>query len=523
MPLTINKYAGEWSYRQAVHLLRRSIFGPTHQQIKESVSLGMDETIKKLLLPPKELTLPINYFFTNDPEVPVGETWVGKKMDTTVSGLVGARNSSLSAWIINMMMEKEMNIADKMTLFWHNHLVISDIFNPSSKYTYFLLLRKYILGDFRQLMKEMTISPGMLEYLNGNENTASAPNENYGRELLELFTIGKGPISAPNDYTNYTETDIREFSRSLSGWTIDRNLNIGVYKKSRHDPGQKQLSHRFDNVVINNLEAEEYKKVIDIIFEKEEVAKFICRQLYIWFVNYQIDENIENDVISPLAEIFIQNEYNISPVLKALLSSNIFYDDCNMGTMIKSPVDFSLTLLKAGQFPKAQNLIQEYTASNYLNQNVFKKMDQAYFFVPSVAGWKAYYQEPVYYKYWLSSVSLPQRKNLANSLILGTVKIGDKKYGLDFLSLIAQFDEPSDPNKMIKSLTDLFLCNDLSTEQFDYLKTTVLLAGNGDYVWTKEYNDYLANPTDTVLKNTVNKRLQNLCSILFNLPEHHLM
>lgn len=523
MPETISKYVGEWNYKKAAHLLRRSIFGPTHQQVKESVSLGMDETIKKLLLPPKELSLPINYFFTNDPEVPVGETWVGKKMDPTINGLVAARNTSLSAWIINMMMEKEFSIVDKMTLFWHNHLVISDIFDPNPKYSYFLLLRKYVLGNFKQMMKEMTINTGMLEYLNGNENTATAPNENYGRELLELFTIGKGPIADPNDYTNYTETDIREIARCLSGWTIDRNLNIGVYKKNRHDLGQKQLSHRFDNVVINNLEAEEYKRVIDIIFGKAEVAKFICRQIYIWLVNYQIDEITENTIIAPLSEIFLQNDFNVAPVLTALLSSEVFYDECNIGTMIKSPVDFTLTLLKSGEFPKAQNITQEYATSNYLNVNVFKKMDQAYFFVPSVAGWKAYYQEPVYYKYWLSSVSLPMRKNLVNSLCFATVKVGDKKYGLDFLSLIAQFDEPSDPDKMITSLIDLFLCNELTTEQFTYLKTTVLLAGNSDYVWTKEYNDYIANPTDTVLKNTVNKRLQNLCSILFNLPEHQLM
>ncbi|MBK7095428.1 MAG: DUF1800 domain-containing protein [Saprospiraceae bacterium] len=522
-PDEIIKFDGQWTYQKASHLLRRTIFGPTYLQIKESENIGLDDTIDLLLTEKSALPLPINFYFTSDPEVPVGETWVGKKMDGTVSGLVQSRNASLSAWIVNLMYDRNINISEKMMLFWHNHLVISDISDPNAKYSYITTLRKYALGNFKKLVRDITIDPGMLEYLNGNENTALAPNENYARELLELFTIGKGPLAGQGDYTNYTETDVREIARCLSGWTIDRTLNKGVFKVSRHDQGEKKLSHRFGNISIKNSNEEEYKKVIDVIFQQNEVARFICRQLYIWFVNSDISPATEQELIIPLAQILIENDYEVSPVLRALLSSQHFFDECNTGIIIKSPADFVMTLINSGSYPIPDDIIQKYLLSNYINQNYFRKMDQAWFAIPSVAGWKAYYQEPVYYKYWLSSVSLPQRNTIVNDLTYKKIKVGDKKYGLDLLILVAQFDHPEDPVLLIKSLSDLFLPYDLTQEQYDYLKSEVLLPGLGDYVWSKEYNEYLQNQSDANLKETVNKRLQNLCSVILNLPENQLL
>lgn len=522
-PEEIIKFEGQWTYKRASHLLRRTIFGPTHMQIKESENIGLDDTIDLLLTEKPSPPLPINFYFTSDPEVPVGQTWIDKKMDVDISGLVQSRNASLSAWTVNLMTDKNINITEKIMLFWHNHLVISDITDPNAKYSYITKIRKYSLGNFKQLVKEISIEPGMLEYLNGNENTASAPNENYARELLELFTIGKGPLAEQGDYTNYTETDIREIAKCLSGWTIDRVQNKGTFRPTRHDQGDKKLSHRFGSITIKNSNEEEYKKVIDVIFQQNEVARFICRQIYIWFVNSEISSATEQEIIIPLSNILIDNDYVISPVLRALLSSQHFFDQCNTGIMIKSPVDFVMTLLKSGSYPVPDDIIQKYLMSNYINQNYFRKMDQAYFSIPSVAGWKAYYQEPVFYKYWLSSVSLPQRNTIVNDLTYKKIKIGDKKYGLDLLILVSQFDHPEDPALLIKSLTDLFLPFDLTQEQYDFLKSDILLPGLGDYVWSKEYNDYLQNPSDANLKETVNKRLQNLCFVIFNLPENQLM
>ena len=120
----------------------------------------------------------------------------------------------------------------------------------------------------------------MLRFLNGNTNTKQSPNENYARELLELFTIGRGPQVAEGDYTNYTEDDVVELAKALTGWKfkkLDTGETVSYFRKGQHDPTDKQLSHRFDNQIIQNGGENEYKTVVDIILNKKEVAKYICR------------------------------------------------------------------------------------------------------------------------------------------------------------------------------------------------------------------------------------------------------
>ena len=520
----LDKYTGIWDFHTVSHLLRRTLIGPDFHQISQAIEMGMDQCVDTLLNNDTPDPLPINYYFENDPEVPVGETWIGKPITEGIQGLINARALSLSAWLVKFFIENNFSIKEKMTLFLHNHLVISDNNNPNFNYNYITLLRKYFVGDFKQLLKEMTIEPGMLKYLNGNENTATAPNENYARELLELFTIGKGPLIGDGDYTNYTEQDVREIARCLSGWRIDYNNYVGIYKTNLHDKGTKQLSDKFDNAIIENGEEDEYKTVIDIIFSKEEVSRFIIRQLYIWFVNYNITEEIEQNIIEPLAKIFRDNNYIIYPVMETLLKSNHFYEECNIGSMVRSPIDYAFTLINTGKtnIPPDDDILK-YKISNYIYQQIMRQQDQAYFYIPSVAGWKAYYQEPVFYRYWLSSVSLSFRKNLTNGLIFQTTKINGIKYGLDLLELIKEFPNPEDPELLIKSFTDLFLSNNLSNEQYTFLKSEVLIPGLPDYEWTVEYNEYLDDPDDSIKQNAILARLRNLCSIILNLPENQLM
>jgi len=407
-------------------------------------------------------------------------------------------------------------------LFWHNHLVISDLNNPGLKFQYFTLLRKYALGDFRQFVKEMTINPAMLLYLNGNENTAEAPNENYGRELMELFTIGKGPLVGDGDYTNYTEQDVVEFSRALSGWVVRKGKAKFISK--RHDKGTKQLSHRFDNITLGNLEADEYKKVVDIIFDQEETSKFICRQLYIWFANYDITPDVESNVIEPMAKILRDSNFVIEPVIKALLESEHFYSECIVGSMIKSPIDFATTLIKTGEFPiKEIDLVQKYRFSNSVNKSILKKHEQSYFDIPSVAGWPAYYQEPVYYKIWLSSVTLPLRSTTVRAAVNGKTNMGNKKATMDLLSIVSKFESPEDPDKLLQSLTDLFLTHRLTDEQYAFLKTKVLLPGLPDYEWTVEYSDYVNNPGDESKSKPILNRLKEVMLVILNLAEFQMM
>lgn len=519
----IIKYSGQWNIKTSKHLLNRTLCGPTLEQLHTAMDLGMDGCIDKLLDIEVDTTLPINFYFNNDPDVPVGETWVDKSFNPNIQGLGQSRNSSLTAWLLNQCMDRKFSIKEKMMLFLHNHLVVSDIVHPHLNYNYFKLLRRDVLGNFKELVKNMTIEPAMLKYLNGNDNTATAPNENYARELLELFTIGKGPLLGDGDYTNYTEQDVAQIAKCLSGWVLDLTDYVGVYRTNRHNKGDKQLSSKFDNAVIHNSEAEEYKQVINIIFSKNEVSKFICRQLYIWFVNSNIDDTVESEVIEPLSQLFRDNDYNFKIVLRSLLGSEHFYQECNIGSMVRSPMDFVMSLINTGNIQSPQNIIQRYQLSNYIFQNVLKTLDQAYLGIPSVAGWKAYYQEPVFYRYWLSSVSLPLRKNIATASVYKLVKIGGIYYGMDLLGLVVKIQNAEDPTSLIKSLSDMFMSFELSEEQYDYLKTQVLLPGLPDYEWTDEYNAYLDDPNNTSKQNTINNRLKSLLGIMLNMPEFQLM
>ncbi len=520
----LTKYSGTWSWKEAAHLLKRTTFGPTYQEIKKSVTEGLQKTLDALFAPQPAPALPINYYFKDDPEVPIGETWVGKPVTRDVKGLLPARNASLSTWAIGQMVDKPINVIEKLILFWHNHLVVSNIFSPEVKYQYLLTLRKHALGDFKQLMKDITIDAAMLEYLNGNENTAKSPNENYAREVLELFTIGKGPLIAPGDYTNYTENDIQELARALTGWTVNRRRGMVQFNSRKHDTGTKQLSGHFNNATIPNLGDKEYERVIDIIFEQDEVSRFLCRQLYIWYVNSAITDEVEMNVIEPMAKILRDNNYHVAPALRALLESEHFYAECNVGVMVKSPMDYTFELFRTGNAPVPKETVQKYILWSVLAR-ALRNMEQAMFFLPSVAGWQAYYQEPVYYRYWLNSISLNLRKDVNDAFVKGKVRgRGLKKgYMLDLLGLIEQFDAPENPDALIKTLASLFMSYPLTQEQYDYLKSEVLIPGLPDYEWTEEYGDYLDDPANEDKRKAVLGRLQAVLLVLLSMPENQLM
>ena len=166
---------------------------------------------------------PVNPNFTDDPNTPIGETWVDKAVTPNVTGLQGFRDQSLRSWTLNLIRTEGINIQEKMVLFWHNHFPTADLNDSRYVYKYSTLLRQFALGNFKELTKQMTLEPAMLRYLNGRENTAASPNENYARELLELFTIGKGPLAGPSDYTNYTEQDVVEMAKVLN-YILEKEL-----------------------------------------------------------------------------------------------------------------------------------------------------------------------------------------------------------------------------------------------------------------------------------------------------------
>jgi len=529
-PAGLEPYTGPFEYEQAAHLLRRTMFGPTYEQIKTAADAGLDTVIGQLLADSPLPDKPLNYNYEDDPNVPVGESWVGQPYTQgLIQDMQVARRTSFISWFMQNWLNEGISIREKMTLFWHNHFVTGDNTEPHSLYIYTNTLRSNALGNFRELAKAITIDPAMLVYLNGTQNTAVAPNENYARELLELFTIGKGPQVGPGDYTNYTEDDVVQMARILTGWRIfgvnstdPDNVVRAEFRPNRHDQGAKQLSERFDNIVIENMGEEEYAHLIDIIYTKDECARFICRKLYRWFVYYKIDAQVEADVIEPMAQILIDNDYEILPAVEALLRSEHFFDHLSIGPMIKHPVDFVISAIKSTQSEvPSPNLEVQYLVPLRLFRNTFEAMQMVPYNPPSVAGWKAWYQEPTFYRNWINTTSLGIRSRFSNTLLSDGFGIGQQRIRIDSLAFVQVIENAFEPNDLIDEFVKILFPQPITEGQRDVLKE-ILIPGLPDYEWTVEYSAYTANPTDPDLSTSVRNKLNALLNAMFSLPEFYL-
>ena len=518
---TLTSYTGPWGYAQAAHLLRRSLFGPIRSEILTAAGSNLTAVLDGLLVAPTAPAPPLNVSAV-DTSVPIGQTWTTQVFDPTLEGV---RHPSLRNWWMGQLLGQGTSLTEKMMLFWHNHFVVEiNKVQTDTGYEYCRLLRQHALGNVKQLAKDVTVTPAMLRYLNGNQSTVGAPNENYGRELLELFTVGKGPLIGPGNYTNYTEADVQAAARVLTGWR-DQGAPVSSYfTANRHDTTVKVFSAAFGNASIAGNGAAEYQDLINLIFQQAETARFLVRKLYRWFVYYVIDAQTETDIIQPLATLLVQNSFAIAPVLRALLGSEHFFDAVNVGCIIKSPLDFTVGLHRQMEvvFPPASNPVVQYGMWSYLNELTYVQQ-QSLGDPPNVAGWAAYYQTPQYHELWINAVTLP-RRNQTTDLFIGVgYARGGAKIVIDPIALVLALPAAtaSDCNLLIAEFVQLMAPIALTATQVAFLKAA-LLPGLPDFEWTVEWQQYAAVPTNTAKKAAVATKLQAMLRALMGLAEYHL-
>lgn len=520
----LDPYSGPWGKPQIIHLLKRTMFGAKKSDVDHFLSMSLSETISELLgAPAVAPDPPINYYSNAqviDPDVPLGQTWVNAPENPLINF---ARKNSFRAWWIGQMSNQTRSLQEKMTLFWHNHFATQLEIYQSARFGYRhnALLRANALGNFKELTRLITIDPAMLFYLNGYLNQKFAPDENYGRELQELFTVGKGPDS------QYTEDDVKAAARVLTGYQINVTTANYYFTPSRHDTTNKQFSAFYNNTVINGQSGaageQELNSLLDMIFNVQEVAKFLCRKLYRFFVYYEIDAATESNVIEPLAEIFRNNNYDIAPVLEALFSSEHFFDPINMGCVIKSPVDFMVALVREWNIamPDASQYVTQYKI--WLNIfNYTFAIGQAPGDPPNVAGWPAYYQIPVFHELWVNTDSYPKRIQIADALVLYGVTIDTFKVKIDPVGYAASLDNPADPDALIDDSLALLFRIDVSQNVKNYLRA-ILLSGQSDPgYWSTAWLDYTGNPGNPTYYNIVFNRLRAFYKYILDLEEFHL-
>ena len=372
------------------------------------------------------------------------------------------------AWI-DRLSENKSVLREKMTLFWANVFVCrdNDIFFIQQ---YNNVLRQHALGDFRAFVKAIAKEPSMSKYLNNKQNVKRKPNENFARELMELFTLGIG---------NYTEQDIKESARAFTGWSFKRNGEFFLRIK-HHDFNQKTFFGKTGNFNGDDI--------IDIILDQKQCARFICTKIYQYFVNPRINKNR----LEEITNVFYK-DYNIKNVMQYIFTSKWFYEDENIGVKIKSPIELLVGINKT--VPVRFNKIKQL---NYLQ----KMMGQILLYPENVAGWKGD-------KNWIDSNTLMFRMKLA-SLILNNAIINLEEKG-DFEDTFEMYyKKAKNKNRFIKTTKDWTyfdeVYSDVSSKE---LKETIIVSK-------------LDKDTESFLNNLEITSHRDFCIQLMSVPEYQL-
>lgn len=415
----LESYTALLDQPHAAHLLRRTGFGARPNEI--DALMGMEAQGAVAVLVEDAVNTPL-------PDPPVWANEAPPRNQDRNRDQLEAYLQNNAEWMLEFRGDwfRQMylgGLRERMTLFWHNHFVTEadTYFNLAVyAYRYVNTLRTHALGNFKDFVHAIGVDPAMLYYLNGAQSVAGDPNENYARELLELFTMGEFDEQGQ---ANYTQADIQEIARALTGWVPDPFSLTVQHVNALFDNGEKTIFGRTGTWG--------YDDVIDILFEERgpQIATFVCRKLYQEFVYEAPDEGL----VSDLADVFVANDYDLAPVLDVLLQSAHFMDAEAIGAQIKSPVRMVVGLL--------QEVVFETPPDNlFIFLDRFAAfMEQRILYPPNVAGWEEHHT-------WLNTTTLPLRWLVSEFLIYG----GRNEQSLDLVPLaehlLGALDVPLDPS-----------------------------------------------------------------------------
>ncbi|QMW00816.1 DUF1800 domain-containing protein [Spirosoma foliorum] len=512
----LDAYTKPLTADQVAYLLRRATFGPTPDQIKTLTGQTAAQIATKLLADQPTPPLPL--------DLNTGKPFTDQLFDATTQPTYRAY---LKMWWGNLMLNQPVSVLEKMTLFWSNHFVTNDstVNDHRYMYRYNALLRQHALGNFKAFTIAITQDPAMLRFLNGNQNVAGTANENYARELQELFTIGRNG--------GYTEDDVRAAAKVLTGWTDTGYRDAtstsisSSFRPTKHDSTDKTFSATYQNTVIKgrtgaNAGLDELNDLLDMILKNVETPRYICRRIYRWFVNSDITADVETNFIIPLADLFRKNNFEIKPVLSALFQSQHFFDSALRGAVIKSPTELVIGTFRfwGVQAPDpTQAITVFYQIGNYINLRL-KEEQQELLNPPTVFGWTAYYQTG-YYQQWINSTTLGLRGYFGDALTINLLKFNGKAV-IDPIAYVKNLSDPTNPATLVNDAVGQLLAIPLDQAQKDFLTNTVLLNGLPGYEWTSEWNDYLKSPNDNTKKQSVQLKLTTLLQYIFRMAEYQV-
>jgi hypothetical protein len=527
MPNTLNKYQGKWELEHTKHAFNRLSFGTDYDSLIAAKKNGLEKSIDALLNFENKYDAPVNNYSnigeSDETGISFGISWVNAGWN---NDLAFKRKTSFRNWIMIKMAE-EKSAKEKMILFWHHHFSTELEMYRDARYSflYYEILRNNAFGNFKNMVKEISLTPAMLLYLNSVDNKVGAPDENFARELQELFTIGK-------EYEErYTEEDVQEAAKVLTGYTVTRNAFrwdlTYTFVPNRHDTSDKKFTAFYDNKTILGQSGmagqNELDELLEMIFAKEQVSEHICRNLYRFFVHSEIDDAVEIHIIKPLSKLLRDSNYELRPVYDKLFKSEHFFDPKFFGSMIKNPIEYVAGPIRQFNALSPDTIKEKYAVYN----QVFGRAARMQLQVgdpPNVSGWPAFYQAPSFYKIWINSATLGERTSYIKQMLLFNGFVNNSvRLRIDHVNFASKIPNVDSPEALLSHLSELMFSVPLSSERKATIAKDILLDGEDDpNRWAETWQNMTNNPSNQSFYLTVERKLKTLFNHLAQLPEYHL-
>ncbi len=443
-----------WDIKKAGHLYRRAAFGANWTELQAALKDGPDKTIDLLL------------------QGGPGQDDFAKLTEPLADSIRRYNDVvHLPSWWLYRMLYTPHPLREKLTMFWHNHFATSNAKVQNARFMLgqYDLMYRYALGNFRPLVQEMSKDPAMLVWLDTRGSKKDSPNENYARELMELFTLGVG---------NYTEKDIRQAARAFTGWEL--KAGKAHFNPAQHDEGEKTFLRQ-----TGNFQGED---IVRICLEQKSAAKFIVRKLYRFLVSETVPATPE--LIEPLAQQFRGSDYDFGKLVATMLRSNLFFSPMVYRSSVKSPVEFAIGIVRALEGKIGTTALS--LSLQELGQNLFNP--------PSVKGWDGGQN-------WLNGQTLLFRQNLALSL----TSTQDDRFGrrTDPVAVAQKYSKDYD-KESVPFLLHLFLQGDVPADAVTRL---------AEYA---EKSRKQSVPVYWTAEDATNHRVRAVCHLILTLPEFQL-
>lgn len=389
-----------WNRRRAAHLFRRAGFAGNTEQLDAAVGSDPHTIVSQWL-----------------DDVSSSGAFNIQMQRLADSVLASGNSQRLAAWWLYRMLHTPNQLVEKMTLFWHGHFATSadKVEEAALMHAQNEMLRGHALGDFGEMVHAISRDPAMLVYLDSDTNRKAHPNENYARELMELFCLGEG---------RYTETDIRELARCFTGWEIRRGKFR--FNRHQHDDGEKTIFDRRGG--FGGDEA------VDLVLDQPAAPQFICRKLVRYFVMDELEPDAE--LLAALTTQFRSEGLRIAPLVSRVLTSRLFFSADALAAKIRSPVELAIGFLRA----------LKATTDTISLTSAIAAAGQSVFYPANVKGWDGG-------RAWINSSTLLARSNL----IAGILESENTKYAGGPLEQLVERNDATSPDRLVDWLTDLLL------------------------------------------------------------------